>query len=288
MRGLSIWPLILLSACLTNMAGAEQKSEMNNVVRVDVNIGVIYDEDNWGGGGFGFLCIRMALSAFYESLGHYKTRKKLNLHTRFIPKNSIIGEAAAGITFIHYSNEGNNWANKFHGGWVCDASRGESSSAVFAYLATSPFLSCAQTSHFIRMTQDDLLQVKPTCALVKAFGWREVVPVYQIDACIPYHGTIHLVATDEQIHKELHKLNVMHRRVFMLYWILTTGIPNILESLDDIALEPMQGALGLTTYVPEMKALKAFKTQWGREFGDMKLDIKELWAYEAGSQKLRP
>ena len=63
-------------------------------------------------------------------------------------------------------------------------------------------------------------------------------------------------------------------------WILTTGITNTLESLDDTALEYMQGVLGLKTYMLKMKELKTFKTHWGREFGGMKLYVMGLWAYD--------
>jgi len=181
------------------------------------------------------------------------------------------------------------------------------------------------------MAQDDFLQVEPICALVKAFGWREVVPIYvkgdyasagliphladalqQVGAHTPYHkyhGTIPLLATDDHIRAELYKLKAMQSRVFLVNvtpelasriflianevgmmeagyaWILTTGITNVLESLDDTALESMHGdgAIGLKTYVPKTNELNHFKARWGREYPDMKLNVIGLWAYDAAT-----
>jgi len=96
MTGLLTWLLLFLSASFTNMAEAMQEAEKNNKM-VDVNIGVIYDEDSLLG-NMSLQCIQMALSDFYDSHGHYKT--KIKLHTRLFPRNSIVDAAAAGMTLF--------------------------------------------------------------------------------------------------------------------------------------------------------------------------------------------
>ena len=48
---------------------------------------------------------------------------------------------------------------------------------IISFSATSPSLSPSQNPFFIRTTPDDSAQVKAIVDIVKAFGWREIVPI---------------------------------------------------------------------------------------------------------------
>jgi ionotropic glutamate receptor len=77
--------------------------------------------------------------------------------------------------------------------------------------------------------------VKAISAIIQAFGWREVVPIYvgntygkgivpylidalqEIDARVPNRSVIPSSATNDQIGQELYKLMTMQTRVFIVH-----------------------------------------------------------------------
>lgn len=50
---------------------------------------------------------------------------------------------------------------------------------IISFSATSPFLSPTQNQYFVRTAYDDESQVEAIKAVVQAFGWREVVLIYE-------------------------------------------------------------------------------------------------------------
>jgi ionotropic glutamate receptor len=74
--------------------------------------------------------------------------------------------------------------------------------------------------------------VKAISAIIQAFGWREVVPIYidneygqgiipflidalqDVDVRVPYRSVIPTSPLDDQIGQELYKLKTMQTRVF--------------------------------------------------------------------------
>jgi len=106
---------------------------------------------------------------------------------------------------------------------------------IVSFTATSPSLTYDSMPYFVRATLNDSVQVKSIASLIKAYGWRQVVPVYddteygrgilpylidaiqQIDARIPYRSVISLSATRENIMQELYKLRAMQTRVFIVH-----------------------------------------------------------------------
>ncbi|KAF5175167.1 Glutamate receptor 2.2, partial [Thalictrum thalictroides] len=122
---------------------------------------------------------------------------------------------------------------------------------------------------------------------------------------VPYKSVISLTATDDQIRLELYKLMNMHIRVFIVHmsnntlgsrlflmakelemmsegyvWIITDGIMNHLDSMDDNVIASMQGVLGVKPYIAMSQKLDSFTDRWKRKF-HQDLIIYGLWAYDA-------
>lgn len=112
---------------------------------------------------------------------------------------------------------------------------------ILSFSATSPSLSTARTPYFVRTTLNDSSEVGAIAAVVKSFGWRNVVPVYDdtdygtgaipylidalhaVDAAVPYRSIIVSTASDEQIEKELYRLMTMQTRVFIVHMLADLG-----------------------------------------------------------------
>ncbi|KAF7096552.1 hypothetical protein CFC21_098481 [Triticum aestivum] len=87
----------------------------------------------------------------------------------------------------------------------------------------------------------DAAQVNSIAALIKAFGWREVVPIYEdtdygrgiipylvdalqeFGASMPYRSVISQSASSDQVEQELYKLMTMQTRVYIVHMLPTTG-----------------------------------------------------------------
>jgi ionotropic glutamate receptor len=112
---------------------------------------------------------------------------------------------------------------------------GKAQVPIISFSATSSSLTSLQSPYFFQVAQNDSSQVKVISAIIQAFGWREVVPIYvdnsygegiipylvdtlqEIDAHIPYRSVIPPSATDDQIGQELYKLMTMQTRVFIVH-----------------------------------------------------------------------
>ncbi|KAK9698201.1 hypothetical protein RND81_08G088600 [Saponaria officinalis] len=314
LRGLSVLLLLWLFATT--------KAAENGTISVD--IGVIYGEDSQLG-KMGFNSIQMALSEFYNTHGHYRTR--IALHTRlYHRKDSIVGAASAALYLLKFTQVKAiiGATTSMDAEFVIQL--GERAQVpIISYLPTSrPCVSSGECSYFITLAQNDSAQVKAITALIQAFQWKDIIPIYvdsneygvgiipylddalqKINARIPSHEAISMTATDDEILQLLHKLKAMPTRVFVVHlsptlasrlfllanelkmmgqgyvWIATTRISNELDSLDENVIESMQGVVGVQTYVPDTNELKHFKSRWGREFEDIKLNVMGLWAYDA-------
>ena len=112
---------------------------------------------------------------------------------------------------------------------------------IVAFSATSPFLTSLQIPYFFQATQNSSSQVKAISAIVQAYGWREVVPIYtnneygqgmipflidalqEVDARVPYRSVIPPLASNDQIGEELYKLMTMQTKVFIVQAMLVLG-----------------------------------------------------------------
>ncbi|XP_047972412.1 glutamate receptor 2.2-like [Salvia hispanica] len=297
-------------------------SKMADAQTIPIRVGVILDMDGYG--QMAFNCLSMALSDFYSTHSHYKTRLLL---TNRPPKGDVIGAASAGLDLLKNVQVQAILGPTFSFQASFLISLGEEAQVpIISYSATSPSLSSTRSPYFFRATLSDATQVDAIADIVEAFGWREVVPVYEennfgegimpylsdalgrVNARIPYRSVISTLATDDQIEAELYKLMTMQTRVFVVHmlsplasrlfiiarkiglmsrdcaWIVTNGITNELELLDQSALESMLGVIGVRHHVPRSKELESFETQFNKQvLVGSKLSIFGLWAYDAAT-----
>ncbi|KAK6162847.1 hypothetical protein DH2020_002688 [Rehmannia glutinosa] len=105
---------------------------------------------------------------------------------------------------------------------------------IISFSATSPSLH-TQSSYFVQTALNDAAQVNAIAAIVKYFGWSQVVFVYEdsdygngiipylsnafqeVNARVSYRSVIRISATDDFILKELYKMKTMQTRVFVVH-----------------------------------------------------------------------
>ncbi|KAI8013202.1 Glutamate receptor 2.7 [Camellia lanceoleosa] len=272
---------------------------------VQVKVGVVLDMNNWVG-KMGLKCIYMALSDFYLSHVHYKTR--LDLYVRN-SKDNVVGAAAAAVDLLKTEQVKaiigpltSMQANfLIHLGVQAHV-------PIISFSATSPSLSYLQSPYFFRAALNDSSQVQPITAIIQAFGWKEVVPIYTAneygEGLIPfftetfqenkirvlYKSIIHPLASDEEIVSELYKLMTMQTRVFIVHmthslstrlftkaneigmmsegyvWIITDGITNSFNFFDPSII------------------IDSMQGDWShQEKSSSDLNVFGLWAYDAAT-----
>jgi ionotropic glutamate receptor len=118
---------------------------------------------------------------------------------------------------------------------------GKAEVPIVSFSATSPTLSATQSKYFVRTAQDDSSQVKAIASIVQAYGWREIVLIYEdteygnglvpflldafqeIDTRVPYGSRIPLYFNDTHIMSELHKLKEMKKSIFLVHMSASLG-----------------------------------------------------------------
>lgn len=108
---------------------------------------------------------------------------------------------------------------------------------VISFTATSPTLTSGSMPYFLRATPSDTAQVNCIAALIKGYGWREVVPIYEdtdygrgiipylvdslqeFGASVPYRSVISVSASSDQVEQELYKLMTMQTRVYVVHML---------------------------------------------------------------------
>ncbi|KAM4130329.1 hypothetical protein ACJW30_01G092700 [Castanea mollissima] len=187
----------------------------------------------------GLSCINMALADFYASHNHYKTR--LHLHSR--DSKFDVVEAAAGALDLIKNLEVQailGPQNSMEAEFIIDLGK-KAQVPIVSFLATSPSLTSLQSPYFFQVAQNDSSQVKAVSAIVKAYGWKEVVPIYidnkygqgiipylidalqDVDAHVPYRSVIPPLASNDHIGEELYKLMTMQTRVFIVHMPIDLG-----------------------------------------------------------------
>ncbi|XXG51709.1 hypothetical protein AAC387_Pa03g0221 [Persea americana] len=302
MKQVTLFSSFLLLFSL-NLIGRYPTDAQNNSLnaRTLFDVGVVLDLES-PLGKMSNICISMALEDFYTTHNNYTT--ELILHWRDskqdivdaasmaldllknVPVKAIIGpETSAQAQFMA------ELGNRAH-------------VPILSFSATSPLLSTITTPYFIRTGQSDLSQVKAIIAIIQAFGWKEVVPIYEdtpyenglipnfttalqeVNIRVPYKSVISHQATDDQIERELFKLETIQTRVFVVHlspslssrlffkankvrmmseghvWIITDGLANVVYSMNSPVIQSMQGVLGARPYIPKSKELDDFKERY--------------------------
>ncbi|KAL5973939.1 hypothetical protein ACLOJK_030598 [Asimina triloba] len=257
---LSIFSLLCVSLTRLCELGVAQNGLPNPTADGVIDVGVVLDWETWVG-KMSQACISMAVSDFYAARS---SKPRLALHARD-SKNDVVGAAAEGIpppiSFGLGCNESTllvvlipvldllkNVEVKAIIGPMTSAEADfaidlgtKAQVPIISFSASSPSLNPIRSPYFIRTTLNDSSQVGAISAFVRAFGWREVVPIYEnsdygnglipfladafqgIDAAIPYRSVITSAATDDQILVELYRLMSMQTRVFVVHVSTSLG-----------------------------------------------------------------
>ncbi|KAL7187414.1 hypothetical protein ACSBR1_037481 [Camellia fascicularis] len=203
-----------------------------NITTFQVKVGVVLDMNTWVG-KMGLKGISMALSDFYSSHVHYKTR--LELHVRD-SKDNVAGAAATAVELLKTEQVKAiiGPLTSMQANFLIHLGE-EAHVPIISFSATSPSLSYLRSPYFFRAALNDSSQVQPITSIIQAFGWKEVVPIYTEneygEGLIPfltdtfqeneirvlYKSTIRPVASDEEIVAELYKLMTMQTWVFIVH-----------------------------------------------------------------------
>ncbi|KAF5461787.1 hypothetical protein F2P56_017858 [Juglans regia] len=291
-----------------------------------VPVGVVLDLNSTVG-GVAKRCMSMALSDFYAVNDDYNTRLAL---LTMDSGNEVIAVASAALDLM--KNEEVHAIigpqTSAQAKFVIELGR-KAQVPIISFSVTSPSLSPAQNPFFIRTSQDDSAEVKAIAAIVKAYGWREIVLIcedtdygnglipYLMDAFeefgtrVPNKSVIPPSSSNDEIAKEIKKLNETNARIFLVHttaslgsklfvlannagmmregyaWIITAGLSALVDPLGPKVKESMQGVLGLRPYIPRSKQLEDFRRRWKRNSTSSKPNVKitglnlfGLWAYD--------
>ncbi|XP_058210533.1 glutamate receptor 2.2-like isoform X2 [Rhododendron vialii] len=202
---------------------------------IEVDVGVILDADDHMVGKVSQTCISMALEDFY-TLNQNHSTTRIVLHKRD-SKGDVVEAASAAIDLLKNVQVqailGPQRSSEAE--FVIDI--GNKTQVPIISQATSPSLSPAHNPYFIRGAQNGSSQVESLTAIVQAFGWREVVLIYEdtnygrgvvpflinsflgINTQVRYQSVLSLSASDDHILEELYKLMTMQTRVFVVHML---------------------------------------------------------------------
>ncbi|KAH7662084.1 glutamate receptor ionotropic plant protein [Dioscorea alata] len=188
--------------------------------------------DTWVG-NISCSCISMATDDFYASHRNYTTRLDFYIRNS---KEDVVSAASAALDLLI-----NNRVEAIIGPQTSIQAKfvaelgNRTHIPIISFSATSPVLSSVRTPYFIRTTISDSSQAQAIAALVRSFGWSQLVPIFEdtdygtgmipylIDAFqttnarVPHRSMIPLSANDDQILTELYFLMTLQTRVFVVH-----------------------------------------------------------------------
>lgn len=177
--------------------------------------------------------VSLAVKDFYAACQNCS--RKLVLHVRDSAGNDVQAASAAIELLENYKVQAIIGPQKSSEAAFISELGNTARVPIVSFTATSPSTTSDVMPYFVRATLNSSVQVDSIASLIKAYGWREVVPVYddtdygrgilphlidalqQIDARIPYRSVISMAATSENIIQELYKLRTMQTRVFIVH-----------------------------------------------------------------------
>ncbi|KAL8243242.1 hypothetical protein R6Q59_009500 [Mikania micrantha] len=199
----------------------------------EIGVGVILDMDS-NVGKSSWFCMLMALEDVYgghhdnfSNIIRYHLRDlKYNYQAAFAAVDLINNTQVIALVGPQQSSQAN---------FVLDIAY-ESKVPIIS-TATSPDLSSKPNPYFIRIAQSSSTQAQPIAALIKSFGWTQVVFVsentdfgralvpYLFDAMVnngvqvKYQAILSPYSTDGSIRQQLDKLKAMRTRVFVVHML---------------------------------------------------------------------
>ncbi|KAK4485686.1 hypothetical protein RD792_008330 [Penstemon davidsonii] len=133
-----------------------------------------------------------------------------------------------------------------------------------------------------------------------------------VNARVSYRSIIPVAATDDFMLQELYKMKTMQISVFVVHissslasklflkvkeagmmregyaWIVTSGVMDLLYSLDSHVIETMEGVLGVKPMVPNSQKLSSTAKRWKKKFihdnhgfSQAEFGLYGIWAYDA-------
>uniref|UniRef100_A0ACD5XW14 Uncharacterized protein n=1 Tax=Avena sativa TaxID=4498 RepID=A0ACD5XW14_AVESA len=225
--------IILLLLLTTSFVIAQSASR--EVVQ-ELHVGVLLDLGSMVG-KIARTSISMAMEDFYAVHQNYST--KIVLHIRDSMSDDVQAASEAIDLLEKYNVEAIIGPQKSSQAIFVSKIGNISHVPVISFTATDPSLSSRGLPYFVRATINDSAQVNCIASIVKTYGWREVVPIYEdtdygrgiipylvdvlheVDAQIPYRSVIPLSATSEEITLELYKLMTMQTTVFVVHMSVT-------------------------------------------------------------------
>nr|GMC77373.1 glutamate receptor 2.8-like [Ipomoea batatas]GMC78021.1 glutamate receptor 2.8-like [Ipomoea batatas] len=281
--------LLLLEVAFITLLTSPVGAQNGSAVKVDV--GVILDWDTISG-KMRNACMSLALSDFYANRSH---TTQVVIHFRDSNSDDV-DAASAAIDLLKnvevqaiLGPQASTQAD-----FITDI--GKKVKVPIISSATSPALSPSQNPYFVRAAYCSCAQAKAIAAIVKAFGWREVVFIYEnsnfgsgilphltdalmeISVSVPDRSVLSPSADDEQIMVELLKLKTKQTRVFIVH-LHPTFASKFFK----------KGVIGVKPYVPSSVELKNFTRRWNskkfrQQNSDMdgvELNVFGLWAYDS-------
>ncbi|XP_078148814.1 glutamate receptor 2.7-like [Carex rostrata] len=211
----------------------------------NISVGVILDLDTLLG-KMARTSIEMAVEDFYTVHSNYSNRLVLDI--RDSHQDNVKATLAALNLLQNNKTEVIIGPQKSSQAVIVSEFGNTSRVPVISFSATSPTLTSINLPYFIRTTINDAAQVKTITSLIKAYGWREVVPIYEdtefgrgilpfladaleeINVRILYRSLISKLSTDDQIKLKLYKLQTMQTRVFIVHMSSSLGSNLILKA----------------------------------------------------------
>ncbi|KAI9074960.1 hypothetical protein K1719_043010 [Acacia pycnantha] len=149
-----------------------------------------------------------------------------------------------------------------------------------------------------RIAQGDRSKVKAIAAIVDAYGWHEIILIYEdteygrslipylvdklenVSTRVPNRSAINPNSEESEILEELKKQNQRYG------WIVTYGLSNGLDpNLGPKLMDSMQGVLGIRPKVEKSRRLTSFRNRWKASsikqgIVSSPLTLFGLWAYD--------